>query len=122
MNSNDYQFGFEKLVVWKEARIFIEKIYNLTDNFPKKEIFGLTSQIQRACVSIAANIAEGSSRFSRKDFIRFIQISYGSLMEVLSHTYVAYDRKYISINDLKSVREYVRGISYMLNSLSNSLK
>ena len=121
MNSNDYQFGFEKLIVWKEAREFIQIIYDMTDEFPEKEKFGLSSQIQRAAVSIAANIAEGSSRFSRKDFARYLQISYGSSMEVLSHAYVAFDRKYISTDDLKTVCENVRRISFKINSLSKSL-
>lgn len=121
MNSKDYQFGFEKLIVWKEAREFITKIYNLTDQFPKKEMFGLSSQIQRAGVSIAANIAEGTSRFSKKDFARYLQISYGSLMEVLSHAYVAFDRKYISINELKKIRENTKKLSYMITSLNKSL-
>ncbi|MEA3391982.1 MAG: four helix bundle protein [Candidatus Marinimicrobia bacterium] len=121
MNSNDYQFGFEKLIVWKEARAFITKIYELTDNFPNKEKFGLSSQIQRAAVSVAANIAEGSSRFSRKDFARFLQISFGSLMEVLSHAYVALDRKYIGNDSLNMVRNCVRKLSFLINKLSKSL-
>ena len=121
MNSKEYIFGFEKLIVWKEARGFTAKIYELTDKFPDREKFGLSSQIQKAAVSIAANIAEGSSRFSRKDFSRFLQISYGSLMEVLSHSYVAYDRKYIRVDDLKIIRDNVKKISFMLNSLSKSL-
>ena len=83
--------------------------------------FGLSGQIQRAAVSIAANIAEGSSRFSTKDFARFLQYSYGSLMEVLSHTYVAFDRKYIGNDNLNIIRNDVRKLSFLINKLSNSL-
>ena len=122
MERNERLFGFEKLVVWNDARGFISEIYKLTDNFPSKERFGLSSQLQRAAVSIAANIAEGSSRFSKKEFARYIQISYGSLMEVLSHAYVAYDRTYIVKVELKRIRENVKMISNKLNSLSRSLK
>jgi hypothetical protein len=70
MENKEYLFSFEKLVVWHDAREFITGIYNLTDNFPFKEKFGLSSQIQRAAVSVAANIAEGSSRFSKKRFYK----------------------------------------------------
>jgi four helix bundle protein len=121
MNSKDYQFSFEKLIVWKEARSFITKIYDITDIFPNKEKFGLSSQIQRAAVSVAANIAEGSSRFSKKDYVRFLQISYGSLMEVLSHAYVALDRKYIGNDSLNLVRNHVKKLSFLINQLSKSL-
>lgn len=121
MDSKEYVFGFEKLIAWKEARAFISKIYELTDNFPNKEKFGLSSQIQRAAVSIAANIAEGSSRFSGKDFVRFLQYSYGSLMEVLSHAYVAFDRKYIENDSLQNIRNNVRKLSFLINKLSKSL-
>ncbi|RKY52238.1 MAG: four helix bundle protein [Candidatus Neomarinimicrobiota bacterium] len=92
MENNEYLFSFEKLTVWNDARDFITEIYELTDNFPFKERFGLSSQIQRAAVLIAADIAEGTSRFYKKDFARYLQISYGSLMEVQSHAYVVYDR------------------------------
>lgn len=122
MENNEYLFSFEKLTVWNDARNFISEIYELTDNFPFKERFGLSSQIQRAAVSVAANIAEGSSRFSKKDFARYLQISYGSLMEVLSHAYVAYDRKYLVNDELKNIRKKVGMISSKLNSLSRSLK
>jgi len=121
MENKEYLFGFEKLVVWHDAREFISEIYNSTDSFPFKEKFGLSSQIQKAAVSVAANIAEGSSRFSKKDFIRFLQISYGSLMEVLSHAYVAYDRKYIDRCKLGEIRNKIKMISNKINSLSNSL-
>ncbi len=122
MENKEYLFSFEKLIVWNDARDFITEIYELTDNFPFKERFGLSSQIQRAAVSVAANIAEGSSRFSKKDFARYLQISYGSLMEVLSHAYIACDRKYIIKDELKGIRNKVGMISSKLNSLSKSLK
>lgn len=121
MNSEEYLFNFEKLIVWKDARKFIAGIYDLTDNFPDKEKFGLSSQIQRSAVSVGANLAEGSGRLSKKEFSRYIKISYGSLMETLSHAYIAFDRKYISKDKLLFVREEVKKISNKLNSLNNSL-
>ena len=90
-----YVFGFEKLEVWKEARIVTVLIYELTEKFPDKEKFGLTNQMRRASVSIGANIAEGSSRFSAKEQAHFYSISYGSLMELMSHSFTALDLKYL---------------------------
>ena len=121
MDEQAYLFNFEKLEVWQDARKFISEVYLFADKFPKNEKFGLTSQIQRAVVSVAANIAEGSSRFSRKDFARYVQISFGSLMEVLSHSYVAYDQKYINREELQDIKKQIKKISNKLNSLYRSL-
>jgi four helix bundle protein len=121
MNDKAYLFNFEKLTVWQDARKFTTGIYNVTDKFPDKEKFGLSSQIQRSAVSVTANIAEGSGRKSKKEFSRYIKISYGSLMETLSHAYVAFDRKYISEEKLDEIREYVLMLANKLNSLNNTL-
>ena len=79
-------FNFEKLEVWNEAIAFADTIYTLTKSFPEDERFGLTNQMRRAAVSISSNIAEGSSRLSRPDFARFIEIATGSLLEVVSQS------------------------------------
>src|SRR5688500_20111576 len=77
-------FNFEKLDVWHKAVDFAEVIYTDTRNFPADERFGLTNQMRRAAVSISSNIAEGSSRSSRVDYARFIEIATGSVFEVVS--------------------------------------
>ena len=82
-------FRFEKLDVWQLAIDFSDQIYRATREFPSEERFGLTNQLRRAAVSIAANIAEGSGRWSDRDFVRFIEIAYGSLMETVSHLRIA---------------------------------
>ena len=82
-------FGFERLEVWNLAIDLADQIYASTRSFPTDERFGLTNQLRRAAVSVAANIAEGSGRGSNKDFIRFIQMSFGSLMETASHLTIA---------------------------------
>jgi len=110
---------FEDIIAWQKSKQLTLIIYK---EFKDSRDFGFKDQIQRAAVSVAANIAEGSSRFSRKDFTRYLQISYGSLMEVLSHAYVAYDRKYLVNDELKIIRKKVGMISSKLNSLSRSLK
>jgi four helix bundle protein len=80
-------FNFEKLDVWQEPIQFADLVYELTGGFPSEECFGLTNQMRRAAVSISSNIAEGSSRASRTDFARFVEIATGSLFEVVFSNY-----------------------------------
>lgn len=80
-DGTDRQFAYEKLSVWQDARVLIRSVYALTRAFPKSEMFGLISQINRAAVSVACNLAEGSARMSAKDQAHFSQPAYSSLME-----------------------------------------
>ena len=89
-------YRFERLDIWKLSRQFVNVIYTISGDFPESERFGLTSQLQRAALSIMLNIAEGSDRGSDKEFIRFLRISLSSLHEVVSGLYVAQDLDYIS--------------------------
>src|SRR3954463_5228845 len=82
-------FNFEKLDVWQRSMDLADVIYKKTRDFPPDERFGLTNQMRRAAVSISSNIAEGSSRSSKTDFGRFIEISTGSLFEVVSQAFLA---------------------------------
>ena len=115
-----YIFGFEKLQVWKEARIVTVLIYDLTEKFPDKEKFGLTNQMRRASVSIGANIAEGSSRFSAKEQAHFYSISYGSLMELMSHSFTALDLKYLHEEVFEKLKNMVQPLSLKINNLRNA--
>ena len=83
--------SFEELKVWKDSRLIVKEIYNIIDNFPGRESYGLTSQITRASVSIMSNIAEGFARDTNKEFIRFLIMSRGSAAEVQSDLFVALD-------------------------------
>lgn len=74
--------SYKDLIVWKKAIELTREIYSVTENFPKEEIFGLTSQMRRCAVSIPSNIAEGRSRGTRKDFIQFLRIALGSAAEL----------------------------------------
>src|SRR5436190_14399134 len=96
-------FNFEKLDVWQEAIQFADLVYELTGDFPDGERFGLTNQMRRAAVSISSNLAEGSSRVSRTDFGRFVEIATGSLFEVVSQTTIALRRRMIAQNDYKRI-------------------
>ena len=88
--------NFRELEIWKNAISMARSIYLLTDDFPINEKYGLISQIQRASVSIASNIAEGSSRKSEKDFTRFLEISIGSAFEVETQLIIAKEIGYIN--------------------------
>ena len=86
---------FKDLEIWKYSREFCTEIYAVTSSFPESEKFGLTNQLRRASVSIAANIAEGCSRSSNKDFSRFLEIAIGSAYEVETHLLISSDLNFI---------------------------
>jgi four helix bundle protein len=94
---------FENLDAWKHAIELATLIYEITKSFPKEEIYGLTSQIRRAVISISNNIAEGSGVGSKADYIRYLKISNGSLNEVESLTIVASKLNYIENEDYKKI-------------------
>ena len=114
-------FNFEKLDVWQEAIQFADLVYEFTGDFPGEERFGLTNQMRRAAVSISSNLAEGSSRVSRTDFSRFVEIATGSLFEVVSQTTIALRRRMIARNDYRRIYAAAEKQSKMLSGLRRSL-
>jgi four helix bundle protein len=114
-------FNFEKLDVWQEAIQFADLIYKLTATFPERERFGLTNQMRRAAVSISSNIAEGSSRLSRIDFARFVEIATGSLFEVLSQAQISLRQNFVEQNQYDQIRDSAEKQSRMLSGLRRSL-
>ena len=88
MNTNTIH-SYKDLIVWQKGIDLVSAIYNLTRDFPKEEVFGLSSQIKRAAVSIPANIAEGRHRGTRKDFLQFVRIAYASGAELETEIYIA---------------------------------
>ena len=119
---NMYLYSFEKLEVWQLARKLVGIIYKITDKFPADEKFGITNQLRRAAVSIASNIAEGSTRNSLKDQVRFIEIAYGSLMEVYTQLCIAVDLSYSLEEEIQNVNLLIKELSNKLNALSKSYK
>lgn len=115
-------YSFEKLIVWQKSIELAKLIYSITSKFPKEEIYGLSSQIRRAVVSISSNIAEGYVKHSPKEQIRFTEIAYGSLMEVLNQTIIAKEIGFIQEEDYWFIRQHVEEISRILNALRNSQK
>lgn len=117
----NFEYSFEKLDVWQEARTLVKEIYILTELFPITEKYGLSNQIQRASVSVVSNIAEGVSRFSPKEQIRFIEVAYGSLTEVYCQLIIAMDLKYIDEAKLELLKPAILKISNQLNALKKSI-
>ena len=115
-----HQYPFEKLRVWQAARQLAKHIYLITSKFPKNEIYGLTSQRNRAAISIAANLAEGSSRQSRKDQAHFSEIAYASLMELACLLVLSLDLGLVT-NDVEiELRSSIEQLSLQLNALHRS--
>ena len=118
--NNAHLYSFEKLLVWQKSIDLAKIIYTITSKFPKEEAYGLSSQIRRAVVSISSNIAEGYVKYSAKEQVRFTEIAYGSLMEVLNQIIIAKEIEYINEDNYLKVRNDVEEISRMLNALRNS--
>ena len=114
-----YVFSFEKLEVWLEAKEFSKMIYDITSNFPDTEKFGLTSQLRRASISIASNIAEGSARKSYKDKAHFTTMAFGSAVEVLNQLIISFELNFVSEVNYLKIREKLESITNKLNALRN---
>jgi four helix bundle protein len=114
-------FPFEKLEVWQKAVDFADSIYRLTTKFPDDERFGRTSQMRRAAVSIASNLAEGSSRHSRNDFGRFIEISTGTLFEVVTQGNIAMRQGFLTEAEYAALYRSAEEQGRMLSGLRRSM-
>jgi len=112
----------EKLEVWKKSVEFTVEIYKITETFPKDERFGLTSQIRRASVSIAANIAEGAARKSSKEFLNFLSMSQGSASEVETEILIAFKLGYCSNVTYAEIMTRLGEIGRMITGLGSHLK
>jgi four helix bundle protein len=110
-------FVFHKLRVWHLAKDLVKAVYALTKTFPAEERFGLAVQLNRAAISVASNIAEGSGRVSRKDQAHFTQLAYGSLMEVACQVEIAHDLGFLSEDDLQSVSSSIKAVAEKLSAL-----
>ena len=114
-------FNFEKLEVWHKAVEFADQVYVVTRSFPEVERFGLTNQMRRAAVSISSNIAEGSSRSSKSDFARFVQMAAGSVFEVVSQATICERQGLLSKEAFARLYAAAEEQSKMLSGLKRSL-
>lgn len=113
--------SYKNLKIWNDSINLTVDIYSLTKKFPKDEIFGTVSQLRRAVVSISSNIAEGSSRSSKKDYTRFIDISIGSLHEVENLLEIAYRLEYIPKNDYVKLMSDVNKLGVLIGGFRKYL-
>ena len=114
-------FKFEELKVYQKGLIFVDDVYDLTKVWPKSEIFGLTSQLRRAAISIVLNIAEGSSR-TNKDFGHFLSLARGSCFECVAILTIARHQELISSDEFSTLYEQCLELARMLSSLRSKVK
>jgi len=113
--------NFKKLDIWNKSVELVADIYRLVNTFPQVERFGLVSQMQRAAVSIPANIAEGSAKSSNKDFIRFLEISLGSAYELETELLVSFKLSYIDSKTYVQFQQNLSELQRMLNGFKDTL-
>ena len=114
--------NFKELIVWKEGRKLTKAIYIVSRRFPQDERFGLTAQIRRCAVSVVSNIAEGAGRRTDKDFLHFLSISAGSLYELETQLWLAYDLEYVAMDEIEEILEAITALQKMLYRLQDQLQ
>ena len=112
----------ERLEVWEHAVDFVVRIYRITENFPREEKFGLTSQIRRAAVSVPANIAEGAARQSSKEFSYFLSNAQGSVSELATEILIASRPGYVNEQTYRSEDDELTSIGLMILGLARSVE
>lgn len=115
-------FGYRKLIAYQKAKEVVKRTYKLLKRFPAEERYAMCDQLRRASVSITSNIAEGINRYSVKEKAHFIEMAYGSLMEVSSQLEIAEDLRYITTEDRMSMDELIKEVARLLSGLQNSYK
>ncbi|MFC2188306.1 four helix bundle protein [Fulvivirgaceae bacterium LMO-SS25] len=114
------EFPFQKLEVWHDAKELSLIIYQITRSISSNEKFGLISQMRRAAISVPANLAEGSSRITKKEQARFTEIAFGSLMELANLLIIAQELKFVDSKAVDPVLDNIKMLGKRLSSLRNS--
>ncbi len=116
--------SYKELIVWQKSIDLGVKVYSITENFPRDEIYGLTSQMRRAAISISSNIAEGRTRGSKLEFIHFLNISHGSCAELESQVYIAKKLSFarsLNFDEIEgNIQEILLMLSVMISKLRNN--
>ena len=115
-------FGYRKLIAYQKGKEVVKRTYQLLKKFPSEERYAMCDQLRRASVSITSNIAEGVNRYSVKDKSHFIEMAFGSLMEVSSQFEIAEELGYITVEDRMSMDELIKEEARLLSGLQNSYK
>jgi len=113
--------SYQDLRVWQQAMTLAVEVYGVTERFPKHELYGLTSQIRRAVVSVPSNIAEGKGHRSDREFLHFLYHARGSLFELETQILLAHKLKYISEKEVGELQALIAGVARSLTGLVNSL-
>ena len=114
--------NFKELVIWKNAIKVTMGVYKLTESFPKAEMYGLTSQMRRAAISVASNIAEGSGRGSNSDFSRFLDMAKGSAFELETQLIIAKQLGHVQEGQCTPIESQIIEIEKMITGLQKTLK
>ncbi len=122
MENKNTIYSYKDLIVWQRAMELVVTVYELTSKFPREEIYGLTSQMRRAAVSIPSNIAEGRRRGTRKDFRQFLIIAYGSGAELETQIEISKQLSLGKALDYHKVDSLLTEVMKMLNKILSSLK
>jgi four helix bundle protein len=118
----EFDFSYRKLNVYQLSKKLVTDIYRLIGTFPNTETYALSDQLRRAAISIPSNIAEGTAKASPKEQFHFLEIAYGSLMEIMCQLEISYDLGYINQVQLRQSEEEIVMIYKMLSSMQSTLK
>ena len=121
MENNKIQ-TYKDLIVWQKAIDLVVEVYKLTDNFPKAEMYNLTSQMRRSSISIPSNIAEGRRRGSKKDYRQFLIIAFGSGAELETQIIISKKLSYVKTENFQKIDELLEEIMKMLNRMIFNLQ
>lgn len=110
---------YNELEVWKESRILVQVVYEVTKNFPKEEIYGLTNQLRRSCTSVPSNIAEGCGRRTSADTVHFLHIARGSLYELETQLFLSLDQDYLDKVEFEKIKSQIELCKKLLNGFIN---
>ena len=116
---NDSKYSYKNLEAYKESKTLVKQVYALLKKFPHEEQYALCDQLRRAVISVPSNIAEGSGRTSAKDQAHFLEMAFGSLMEVDCQMDIAQDLGYVSSDELEVVSKQVRQVAALLSGMRN---
>jgi four helix bundle protein len=114
--------SYRELIVWQKAKALVVRVYAVTLEFPKSELYGLTSQIRRSAVSVPSNIAEGQGRLTRGEFRHFLGQARGSLLELDTQLAISLDLAYLPFEKHRQVEEMLHQVLGLLNRLIESLR
>jgi len=114
--------NYQELKIWQEGRKLVLELYRISSTFPKEEMYGLTSQIRRAAISVPSNIAEGTGRKSNKEFKRFLNYSLGSLFELETQIILANDLQFINSEEFEKIQQHIKTVIKMIIKFNDVLK